>query len=195
MTLPRPAQLAAANGRLELARTVAFAGGPALAGALVGWTGGTPAFAVAAALSTCAVFRLAGRREPARPAPPPRDPVSEIREGAGFVFGHRLLRPVYVTQFVFNTAFFILQAVYVPYAVHRLGLSASAVGAATGALIGAVYGAETCLVVAAIGFLVQAAVIVCSPVLRLTHQPEMAGRAALTPSTPRRRSSRSCPRS
>jgi len=29
---------------------------------------------------------------------------------------------------VFNTAFFVLQAVYVPYAVHRLGLSASGVG-------------------------------------------------------------------
>jgi len=127
--LVEPTALAAANGRLELARTVAFAGGPALAGTLVGWTGGAPAFGVAAALSTCAVFLLAGLREPARPARPPHRPLSEIREGAGFVFGHRLLRPVYVTQVVFNTAFFILQAVYVPYAVQHLGLSAAAVGA------------------------------------------------------------------
>jgi predicted MFS family arabinose efflux permease len=268
--------LAAANGRLELARTVAFAGGPAVAGALVGWVGGGPAFAVAAALSTCAVFLLAGLREPARPPLAPRHPVTDIREGARFVFTHRLLRPVYVTQVVFNTAFFILQAVYVPYAVHRLGLSATAVGATLatygvgmivgallapriiralrfgwvialgpiagfvaavvmvstiwapsvvlagvsffligvgpiiwvistatlrqtvtppallgrvsainitgygarplGALIGAVvgglYGAETCLVVAAIGFLIQAVVIVASPVLRLDRQPE-----------------------
>ena len=65
--LVEPTALAAANGRLELARTVAFAGGPALAGTLVGWTGGAPAFGVAAALSTCAVFLLAGLREPARP--------------------------------------------------------------------------------------------------------------------------------
>ena len=41
-TLVPPECLAAANGRIELARTVAFAGGPALAGALVGWTGATP---------------------------------------------------------------------------------------------------------------------------------------------------------
>ena len=277
--LVEPTALAAANGRLELARTVAFAGGPALAGTLVGWTGGAPAFGVAAALSTCAVFLLAGLREPARPARPPHRPLSEMREGAGFVFGHRLLRPVYVTQVVFNTAFFILQAVYVPYAVQHLGLSAAAVGttlatyglgmvvgalltprilralpfgvvivlgplaglaaavvmvltiwtpsvllaglsffligagpivwvistatlrqtvtprvllgrvsainitaygarpvgALIGAVVGGLYGAPTCLVVAALGFLVQAVVIVASPVLRLARQPEMVG--------------------
>ena len=121
--------LAAANTRIELARTIAFAGGPALAGALVGWTGAAPAFAVAAALSTCAVFLLAGLREPARPPATPRHPVHELQEGAVFVFRHPLLLPVFLTQLVLNTAFFILQAVYVPYAVHRLGLSTSGVGA------------------------------------------------------------------
>jgi predicted MFS family arabinose efflux permease len=274
-----PQALAAANGRLELARTVAFAGGPALAGALVGWTGGAPAFAVAAALSGCAVVLLAGLREPARGRPSTRRASTEIREGAGFVFRHRLLRPVFVTQVVFNTAFFMLHAVYVPYAVHRLGLSASGVGvtlatygigmivgallaprimralpfgwvivlgpitglaaalvmvattwapspvlaalsffligagpivwvistatlrqtvtppallgrvsainitgygarplgAFLGALVGGVYGAETCLVVATIGFLVQAIVIVASPVRHLVEQPRLAG--------------------
>jgi predicted MFS family arabinose efflux permease len=265
--VPRDA-LVAANGRIELARTVAFTGGPALAGALVGWLGGAPAFAVAAALSAGAVVLLAGLREPARPARVRRHPLHELREGAAFVFGHPLLRPVFVTQFVFNTAFFMLQAVYVPYAVHRLGLSATGIGltlatygvgmvagallasrvtrmlafgtviaigpvaglaaaavmvltiwtpsvwlaglsffligfgpilwvistttlrqtvtpesllgrvsainimatgarpigAALGALIGGLYGAETCLVVAAIGFLIQALVILTSPV-------------------------------
>jgi predicted MFS family arabinose efflux permease len=277
--LVEPTALAAANGRLELARTVAFAGGPALAGTLVGWTGGAAAFGVAVAMSTCAVFLLAGLREPARPARPPHRLLSEIREGAGFVFGHRLLWPVYVTQVVFNTAFFILQAVYVPYAIQHLGLTAAAVGATLatyglgmvvgallaprilralpfgvvvalgpvaglaaavvmvltiwtpsvllaglsffligagpivwvistatlrqtvtpsvllgrvsainitaygarpvgaliGAIVGGLYGAPTCLVVAALGFLVQAIVIVVSPVLRLARQPEMVG--------------------
>ena len=119
--------LLAANGRLELARTVAFTAGPALAGALVGWTGGAAAFALAAALSIGAVVLLAGLREPARISAASR-PLHEVREGAAFVFGHRLLRPVYVTQFVFNVAFFMLQAAYVPYAVHRLSLGASAIG-------------------------------------------------------------------
>ena len=277
-SLVPPQALAAANGRLELARTVAFAGGPALAGALVGWTGGAPAFAVAALLSSCAVVLLSGLREPARGSRPPRRALTEVREGAGFVFRHRLLMPVYITQVVFNTAFFMLHAVYVPYAVQRLGLSASAVGATLatygvgmivgallaprimrtvpfgwvialgpvtgfaaavvmvatiwtpspilaglsffligagpivwvistatlrqtvtppallgrvsainitgygarplgavlGAFVGGVYGAEACLVVAARGFLVQAAVIVTSPVLRLARPPAVA---------------------
>jgi hypothetical protein len=49
------------------------------------------------------------------------------------------------------------------------------IGAALGALIGASYGAEACLVVAATGFMVQAAIILMSPVARLKRQPEMGG--------------------
>jgi predicted MFS family arabinose efflux permease len=276
-TLVPPEALATANGRIELARTIAFAAGPALAGGLVGWTGAAPAFAFAAALSVCAVFLLAGLNEPARPVQPARHPLQELREGVGFVFRHSLLRPVFLTQIFFNTAFFMLQAVYVPYAVHSLGMSAFAVGAtlatygvgmvvgallaaritsvlpfgivvvlgpmaglaaaivmvltiwmpsgwlaglsfflmgagpivwvistttlrqtvtprdllgrvsainimaygsrpigaAVGAFVGGFYGVETCLIVAAIGFLLQALVILGSPVLRLVQQPEM----------------------
>src|SRR5262245_26764474 len=269
--------LPAANGRIELARTIAFASGPALAGALVGWTGGAPAFGIAAALSACAVVLLAGLREPVQPTRAARRVLQELREGGAFVFGHPLLRPVFVTQLVFNTAFFMIQAVYVPYAVHRLGLSAFGVGmtlatygigmvvgallaphiiqalpfgvvvalgpiaglaaaivmvmtvwvpaaalaalsfflvgvgpivwvistatlrqtvtprdllgrasaigmtasgarpigAALGAILGGLYGAELCLLVAAVGFAIQAAVILTSPVLELDRQPEM----------------------
>ena len=43
--------LARANGALELARSLAFAAGPALAGALVGWAGASQTFMLAAALS------------------------------------------------------------------------------------------------------------------------------------------------
>jgi len=268
--------LAKANARIELARTIAFAGGPALAGALVGWTGGAPAFALAAALSAVAVALLAGLREPQRPSLPPHHPLHDLREGARFTFRHPLLLPVFLTQLVFNTAFFVLQAVYVPYAVASLGLAAAAVGAtlacygagmvagalaapriverlpfgiviaigpaagviaaavmlltiwlpspllagasffligagpilwvistvtlrqsvvpagmlgrvsaifatatgarpigaAIGALAGGTFGAETALWVAAAGFLLQAAIILASPVLPLTRQPE-----------------------
>src|SRR5256714_3669290 len=121
-------QLPAANARIELARTVAFASGPALGGVLVGRVGAAPAFGFAAALSIIAVVLLSGIYEPARQPAPQRHPMQEIREGAAFVLHHPLLRPVFITQFIFNTAAFLLLAVFVPYAVRRLGLSATGVG-------------------------------------------------------------------
>ncbi|WP_026871800.1 MFS transporter [Inquilinus limosus] len=123
------AALPAANGRIELARSAAFAAGPAVAGALVAWTGAGLAFAAAAALSTLAALLLAGIREPQRPAAPRRHILQDLREGAGFVLGHPLLRPVLLTAVFFNIGWFVLQAIYVPYAVDHLGLGASAVGA------------------------------------------------------------------
>jgi predicted MFS family arabinose efflux permease len=121
-------QLPAANARIELARTIAFASGPALGGFLVGWLGAAPAFAFAVVLSVAAVVLLSGLYEPLRTAAPRRHPLHEIREGAAFVLHHPLLRPVFATQFIFNTGSFLLLAIFVPYAVHRLNLSAAGVG-------------------------------------------------------------------
>jgi predicted MFS family arabinose efflux permease len=276
--VPRDA-LAAANGRLELARSLAFAGGPALAGALVGWAGTSPAFVLAGALSGIAVLLLIGVPEPPRPALPPRHFLGDLREGAGFAWTHRLLRPILLTAVAWNFSWFVLQAAYVPYAVQVLGLTASGVGAtlasfgvgmvtgamlarrvtarlsfgmtvalgplvsvaaaaamvatvwlpsamlastafflfgagpilwtisqttlrqtvtpaallgrvsalfmtaqsgarpigaALGAALGAGYGPESCIILAAVGFLVQAGVILCSPVPRLARLPAAA---------------------
>jgi predicted MFS family arabinose efflux permease len=135
-------QLPAANARIELARTVAFASGPALGGVLVGWVGAAPAFGFAAALSVIAVVLLSGIYEPTRAPAPRRHPLQEIREGAAFVLHHPLLRPVFITQFIFNTASFLLLAVFVPYAVRHLGLSATGVGVTLGMYgVGMVVGA------------------------------------------------------
>jgi len=127
-SLVTPEQLPAANARIELARTIAFASGPALGGVLVGWVGAAPAFGFAAALSVIAVVLLSGIYEPARAPAPRRHPLQDIKEGAAFVLHHPLLRPVFITQFIFNTASFLLLAVFVPYAVRHLGLSATGVG-------------------------------------------------------------------
>jgi predicted MFS family arabinose efflux permease len=128
-SLVAPHQLPAANARVELARTIAFAGGPAIGGVLVGFVGAAPAFGVAAALSILAVMLLAGIHEPARAHVQRRRPMQDIAEGLRFVAHHPLLRPVFVTQLIFNTASFLLLAVFVPYAVRHLGLSAAGVGA------------------------------------------------------------------
>jgi hypothetical protein len=45
------------------------------------------------------------------------------------------------------------------------------IGAALGGAIGALYGPTSCIVVAAIGFLVQVTIIICSPIRELKHLP------------------------
>jgi predicted MFS family arabinose efflux permease len=206
-----------------------------------------------------------------------------MRSGkAAFVMRHPLLRPVFVTQFIFNTGSFLLLAVFVPYAVRHLALSATGVGitlamygvgmvvgallatrvmrhvpfgtviglgpvtgfvasavmalttfipsaplagvgffllgvgpiiwvistttlrqsvtppsllgrvsainilsygarplgSALGAMIGGLYGAEACLYLAALIFAAQALVILLSPAVALTRQPDMVGECA-----------------
>ena len=122
-------QLAQANGRLELARSTAFAAGPALAGALVSWAGASSAFVLAAMLSVGAVLLLMGLNEPVRAPMPARHPLLDLQEGARLVWQSPLLRPILLTSIAWNIAWFVLQAAYVPYAMRRLGLSASGVGA------------------------------------------------------------------
>jgi predicted MFS family arabinose efflux permease len=123
---------ARANGRLELARSAAYAGGPALAGALVTWTGAPSAFALATILSVSAVALLWRLSEPPRAPAPARHALIETREGAQFVWQDALLRPILLTGIAWNIAWFVLQAAYVPYAVRMLGLSAQAVGGTMG---------------------------------------------------------------
>jgi predicted MFS family arabinose efflux permease len=120
--------LAQANGRLELARSAAFAAGPALAGALVAWAGASAAFVLAAVLSGSAVALLSGLGEPARAPTAPRHPLLDLQDGARMVWSHPLLRPILLTAVAWNLSWFVLQAAYVPYAVRALGLSASGVG-------------------------------------------------------------------
>jgi len=93
------------------------------------------------ALSTAGVILLGAPREPARVVASGH-PLADLGEGAGFMLRHSRLLPILITQFVFNTAFLVLQAVYVPYAVHHLALSATQVGVTLGTYgVGMVLGA------------------------------------------------------
>jgi hypothetical protein len=117
--------LARANGRLELARSAAYAAGPALAGALVAWVGGAASLRAGraavgrggGAVAGCTSRRAPWRRRATRCA--------EMQEGAQFVWRHEYLRkPMLLTGIAWNIAWFVLQAAYVPYAVRVLGLNA-----------------------------------------------------------------------
>ncbi len=134
--------LAQANGRLELARSAAFAAGPALAGALIAWTGASAAFVLSGMLSMTAVLCLRGIREPTRAAMPARHPLLELQDGARWVWKSELLRPIMFTSIAWNIAWFMLQATYVPYAIRELGLNAGGVGVTLAAYgVGMIVGA------------------------------------------------------
>jgi predicted MFS family arabinose efflux permease len=176
--VPRAA-LARANGRLELARSGAFAAGPALGGALVAWAGASPAFIAAGALSLAAMVLV--RRVPAvapGEARPRRALLAEAREGAAFVWRDALLRPILLTAVAWNVAWFVLQAAYVPYAVERLGLGPDAIGATLGA-----YGAGMVAGALAAPRLVAAlrlgAVIALGPIVSVAAAAAMALSLAL----------------
>lgn len=124
--------LGRANGRIELARSSAYAAGPALAGALVAWLGGAAVFVLGALLSCAAVALLMRIAEPSRTVAAARRPLREMREGAQFVWAHEHLRPMLFTGLVWNISWFVLQAAYVPHAVRVLGMSSPAVGITLG---------------------------------------------------------------
>lgn len=125
-------ELASANRWLELARSSAFSAGPAAGGALVGWIGAPVAYVIATTLSLLAAVLLAGLPSDTPQPTARRRVLADLREGAAFVGTHPLLRPVLATAVFFNTAWFVLQAVYVVYAIERLGLSAAGVGVTLG---------------------------------------------------------------
>lgn len=120
--------LAKANGRLELARSMAFAGGPALAGALIAWMGASTSFVLSLMLSLAAVGFLRQIQEPSRQASPDRHPWLELKDGAHFVWRSDLLRPILFTSVAWNISWFVLQAIYVPYAIRTMGMTSSQVG-------------------------------------------------------------------
>jgi MFS family permease len=124
--------LGAANRWLELSRSTAFAAGPALGGAVVGWTGASTAYVLATLLSLLAVILLSGLPEAAKSASIRKHPLRELKEGASLVWSHPLLRPILISSMVFNTSWFILQAIYVLYAVHNLGMTAAEIGLTLG---------------------------------------------------------------
>ena len=142
-TLVQRDQLASANRWLELARSTAFAAGPAIGGVIVGWTGAPAAYVLATVLSLSAVVLLSGLPEAPRANPAPRHLLRELAEGVGFVTAHPLLRPILLTAVFFNIAWFVLQAVYVAYAIQTLGLSPAAIGMTLGLYgVGMVVGAS-----------------------------------------------------
>src|SRR5215207_2243361 len=117
--LPRDA-LPRANARLEQSSAAAETSGPAMAGGLVSWLGAPVAVLVDAA-SYLASALLTARIPIEDPPAPAREPLlREIREGLGWVYGHRTLRPLALSTHGWTLFAAVLGTVYVPYALLEL---------------------------------------------------------------------------
>jgi MFS family permease len=120
--------LSMANSRLELARSIAFTSGPSVAGLVFSFIGASFSYCIALVFSLAAVNLL--RSLPTNSVTPKNGKLwAQLSEGMYFTLTSPLLRPVLVTAVIFNTSWFMLQAAFVPYAAHYLGLSAFEVGA------------------------------------------------------------------
>jgi predicted MFS family arabinose efflux permease len=123
--------LAAANGRLELARAMASLAAPPIAGVLAARGAPVAAFGLAvlgallAWAATGGLPRAATRAASARPTLR-----AGLAEGARFVLGQALLRGIFGCALAWNFAFFALLAVLVPFALGPLGLDPAGLGLA-----------------------------------------------------------------
>lgn len=133
------------NSKLEVSRAVAQIGGPGMAGLLVQWVTAPLAVAVNAVTYVGSVASLLLIRTP-EPAPARRREGGigrQIKEGLDTVFKNAYLRSIAgctATANLFNS---MGQAVYVLYAVHRIGVTPGLLGViyglgSAGALAGAV---------------------------------------------------------
>ncbi len=139
------AELATANGRLELGRAIVTLAAPIIAGWLVGKGAASSALLLAAFSGL--VIVLAARQLPRIEAStaPRQSMLSAIATGGRFVVSHPWLRPIALCAIFWNLAFFGLMAILAPYAqkIFALGpeqigtaLSAYGAGLLTGASLG-----------------------------------------------------------
>jgi predicted MFS family arabinose efflux permease len=135
-----------ANARLELARASAVAAAPFLVGALADRVSPLAGYPLAALLALGALAAGLTVAPPARGGPAPARPpiLTAIAEGGRFVLGEPLLRAIGLCAIFWNFAFIALTAIFVPFALSRLGADVATAGLAIGASgLGMILGAAT----------------------------------------------------
>lgn len=113
-------KLVAANRWLELTRSVAFAGGPAIGGAIVGYMGASMAYILAIVLSIFAFMMLMFLPEEVIIRRREKHIFHDLAEGVIFIVKNNYLRPVLFAAVFFNTSWFITQGIFVGYAATYL---------------------------------------------------------------------------
>lgn len=128
------AGLPTANSRLQLIQSAAMLTGPLVMGYAVlhGWSAAAYGLALGLAVFGLVLALGFGRQPPREPKP--RRPFAEIAEGFAFVRGQPLLLGIVACALFWNMAFFVLMAVYIPFALGPVGLNAAQAGSAQAAM-------------------------------------------------------------
>ncbi|MGL4635201.1 MAG: MFS transporter [Beijerinckiaceae bacterium] len=137
-------ELGAANARLQMIQSVAMLLGPFLMGLFIARGYPVAGFVMGALLAVTGLWLAKGF--PAQDLPPAREraPMQEIREGFAFVRSQPLLRGIVACALAWNMSFLALAAIFVPFALRRLELTADSIGLAQSAMgIGSVFAALT----------------------------------------------------
>ncbi|MFF0216074.1 MFS transporter [Streptomyces vinaceus] len=136
--------LIAGNSKLETVRSGAEFAGPGIAGFLVqllGAAGTLAGQAVTSLVSVVLLGRIGAREEKPEPAPR-RHLLRDIREGLGYVLGHRILRLIALNTAAVNLFLSAVMAIEVLFLTRTVGLPPAAVGwVLTTATIGSVLAA------------------------------------------------------
>jgi MFS family permease len=128
-SLAKREQLVEANAKLEVTRSIAQTGGPALAGALVALvTAPVAILGDAVSLLVSGVLIGSIRHREARRAATGRALWPELRAGLGYVWRTPILRANVYSAGLANFAYGLVWAILIVYAVRMLGLGAAAIG-------------------------------------------------------------------
>jgi predicted MFS family arabinose efflux permease len=137
-------ELGPANARLQMIQSGAMLLGPFVMGVFIARGYPLAGFLLGAMLALIGLWLAKGF--PAQEPPPQRvrAPLQEIREGFTFVRGQPLLRGIVACALAWNMAFLALAAIFVPFALKRLGLTADSIGLAQSAMgVGSILAALT----------------------------------------------------
>lgn len=133
-----------ANSKIVGSMSAAQAGGPGVAGLLIGWLGATAAMAVDAVTFLCSAAGIAGTH-PVEDLPDERrDWRRELRDGARVAFPRPYVRTCAKVATTYNFCVTAIMVCFVPYATEVLDLGATTLGvllACSG--VGAVLSAST----------------------------------------------------
>lgn len=130
-TITTPENLLNTNRSLELVRSIAFSAGPALCGVVVAYLGMALTYIIAILFS---LFTLQFLRQLPHDIiikeslVKPRSLTQSIGSNWRFIYHNAYLRPILFTALFFNTSWFMIQGIFVAYAIYHLQWQAQDVG-------------------------------------------------------------------